>query len=165
MNGQYEMLYDALYLALANLSSSEPWQLDELTWATMVGTAIDESVPELQNFKISWRPNAKRVIIVFSDEHGQSFMIPKSLIGGSWNSNYDGVTQTILLDMLSSSLDTVAYTFTNYNSENTISPWGPSGWEPIALQNGGKCYNLSHNATKMYSSLMEIIDKEVCGNE
>ena len=165
MNGQYEMLYDALYLALANLSSSEPWQLDELTWATMVGAAIDESVPELQNFKISWRPNAKRVIIVFSDEHGQSFMIPKSLIGGSWNSNYDGVTQTILLDMLSSSLDTVVYTFTNYSSENTVSPWGLSGWEPIALQNGGKCYDLSHNATKMYSSLMEIIDKEVCGNE
>jgi len=165
MNGQYEMLYDALYISLMDLSSSKPWQLDELTWATMVGTAIDESVPELQNFKINWRPNAKRVIIVFSDEHGQSFMIPKSILGGSWNSNYDGITQNILLDMIANALDTVVYTFSNISSKNSMMPFGGTGWEPLALVNGGKWYELSHNATKMYSSLMEIIDKEVCGNE
>ena len=165
MNGQHEMLYDALYLALMDLTPAEPWALDELTWALGVGNAIQESVPELEKFKVNWRPNAKRVVIVFSDEHGQSFMVPKNVLGGSWNSNYDGVTQDILLSMLATAIDTVAYTFSNLTSKNSSMPFGKTGWEPLALINGGKWYELSHNATKMYTSLMEIIDKEVCGNE
>ena len=164
MNGQHEMLYDALYLALSNLTGTEPWALEDLTWAK-VGNAIEESIPPLEDFKVNWRKDAKRVIITFSDEHGQSFMVPKSVLGGSWNSNYDGVTQDILLSMLATSLDTVAYTFSNPTSKNSSMPFGNTGWEPIALINGGKWYELSHNATKMYTSLMEIIDKEVCGNE
>jgi hypothetical protein len=35
MNGQHEMLYDALYLSLMDLTGAEPWALDELTWTTM----------------------------------------------------------------------------------------------------------------------------------
>ena len=165
MNGQHEMLYDALYLALMDLTGTEPWALKDLTWTTGVGNAIQESIPELQNFKVNWRPNAKRVIITFSDEHGQSFMVPKSVLGGSWNSNYDGVTQDILLNMLMGALDTVVYTFSNPTSKNSSMPFGNTGWEPLALVNGGKWYELSHSSTKMYSDLMEIIDKEVCGNE
>jgi hypothetical protein len=165
MNGQYEMLYDALYLALMDLSGAEPWALDEMTWTTMVGSGINESEPPLEQFKINWRPDAKRVPIVFSDEHGQSFMVPKSVLGGSWNSNYDGVTQNILLSMLAAAMDTVAYTFSNKDSKNSSMPFGNTGWEPLALVNGGKWYELSHNATKMFTSLMEIIDKEVCGNK
>ena len=164
MNGQFEMLYDAVYLALMDLSVTEPWQLSDLTWATMVGTSIGESMPELQNFKINWRPNAKRVIIVFSDEHGQSFMIPKNLIGGNWNSNYDGVTQSILLQMIATALDTSIYTFTNYNSKNSSMPFGNTGWEPLSTASGGKWFELKHNPTDMYVGLMEIIDTEVCGN-
>ena len=163
MNGQFEMLYDAVYLSLMDLSASEPWQLDELTWTTMVGSSIGESIPELQNFKISWRPGAKRVIIVFSDEHGQSYMIPKSILGGSWNSNYDGVTQSILLSMIASSPDTVIYPFSNYSSKNTSMPFGETGWEPLAITSGGKWYELKHNPVDMYTNLMEIIDTEVCG--
>ena len=163
MNGQYEMLYDALYLSLMDLTSTEPWSLNELTWTTMVGNVIDESIPELQNFNISWRPNAKRVIIVFSDEHGQSFMIPKSLLGGSWDSNYDGVTQDILLTMILGAIDTSIYTFSNIFSKDSSMPYGNTGWEPLATLSGGKWFELSHQASEMYSSLMEIIDKEVCG--
>lgn len=164
MNGQFEMLYDAVYLSLMDLSATEPWQLDELTWATMVGQSIAESIPELENFKVNWRPNAKRVIIVFSDEHGQSYMIPKNILGASWNSNYDGVTQSILLKMIASSSDTSIYTFTNYTSKNSTMPFGKTGWEPLADQSGGKWYELKHNPTDMYVNLMEIIDTEVCGN-
>ena len=163
MNGQHEMLYDALYLALKDLSSSEPWDLNELTWAKMVGNAIQESIPELEKFKISWRPNAKRVIIVFSDEPGQSFMIPKSLLGGSWNTNYDGVTQSILLNMISSCSQTSIYTFSNISSKNSSMPFGATGWEPLATASGGKWYELKHSPAEMYTGLMEIIDKEVCG--
>jgi hypothetical protein len=165
MDGQYEMLYDALYLALMDLTGAEPWALDEMTWTTMVGSSIKESEPPLEQFKVNWRPDAKRVIIVFSDEHGQSFMVPKSVLGGSWNSNYDGVTQNILLNMLAAAIDTVVYTFSNDSSKNSSMPFGKTGWEPLATINGGKWYELSHNATKMFTSLMEIIDKEVCGNK
>jgi len=164
MNGQFEMLYDAVYLSLMDLAATVPWQLDELTWTTMVGQSIAESVPELENFKINWRPNAKRVIIVFSDEHGQSYMIPKAILGGSWNSNYDGKTQSILLKMIASSLDTSIYTFTNFTSKNSTMPFGKTGWEPLAVGSGGKWYELKHNPTDMYVNLMEIIDTEVCGN-
>ena len=164
MKGQFEMLYDGIYLSLMDISSGEPWQLNELTWTTMVGNSINESIPDLQNFKINWRPNAKRVIIVFSDEHGQSYMIPKSILGGSWNSNYDGVTQSILLNMIAASPNTSIYTFTNIPSKNSTMPFGKTGWEPLALASGGKWYELKHNPTDMYVNLMEIIDKEVCGN-
>ena len=163
MNGQHEMLYDALYLALMGISSGEPWALDEMTWTTMIGNAVNESIPALPDFKISWRPNAKRVIIVFSDEPGQSFMIPKSLLGGSWNSNYDGVTQSILLTMIGSSIDTSVYTFSDQFSKDSSMPFGPNGWEPLATASGGKWFMLTHSAAQMYSNLMEIIDKEVCG--
>jgi len=163
MNGQFEMLYDALYLALHNLSSTSPWSLEELTWTTMVGKSIAESIPKLQDFKVNWRPNAKKVIIVFSDEHGQSYMIPKNLLGGSWNANYDGITQDVLFTTLAGSINTVIYTFSNYTSKNTALPFGNAGWEPIAILSGGKWFELSHNATEMYANLMEIIDKEVCG--
>ena len=164
MNGQFEMLYDAVYLSLLDLSSSEPWGLEDMTWTTMVGNSIKESIPDLQNFKINWRPNAKRVIIVFSDEFGQSYMIPKSLLGGNWNSNYDGITQSVLLQMLASTSDTVIYTFTNQNSKNVSLPFGKAGWEPLSIQSGGKWFELKHSPAEMYNNLMEIIDTEVCGD-
>lgn len=164
MNGQFEMLYDAVYLALLDLSISEPWKLEELTWTTMAGSAIGESAPPLEDFKISWRPNANRVIIVFSDEPGQSFMIPKDILGQSWNSNKDGVTQKILLNMIQTAPDTSIYTFSTELTKNSITfGVGGTGWEPLATESGGKWFELTFNPTSMYNSLMEIIDKEVCG--
>ena len=164
MNGQFEMLYDALYLSLLDLSSSEPWNLDELTWTTMVGNAIKESKPPLKDFKLSWRPNAKRVIIVFSDEHGQTFMIPKSVAqGGTWNANEDGITQDILLNMIKTAPDTAIYTFSTELSKDSKMPYGGTGWEPLATASGGKWFKLQHSPAEMYSNLMEIIDTEVCG--
>ena len=67
--------------------------------------------------------------------------------------------------MLAGALDTVVYTFSNTISKNSTMPFGNTGWEPLATINGGKWYELSHSSTEMYSNLMEIIDKEVCGNE
>ena len=163
MKGQFEMLYDAVYLSLLDLSSTEPWKLDELTWATMVSNAVKESKPQLKDFKLSWRPNAKRVIIVFSDEHGQSYMIPKAIADGSWNTNKDGVTQLILLKMIQSAPDTAIYTFSTELSKNSSMPYGDTGWEPLSDASGGKWFKLQHSPVEMYSNLMEIIDEEVCG--
>jgi hypothetical protein len=164
MNGQYEMLYDALYLSLYDLSTSEPWKLDELTWTTMVGNVIKESEPPLQDFKISWRPNSKRVIIVFSDEPGQSFMIPKQITGQSWDPSVDGVTQKILLNMIQTAPDTSIYTFSTELTKNSIAfGVGGTGWEPLAIESGGKWFKLQNSPTQMYVNLMEIINAEVCG--
>ena len=90
-------------------------------------------------------------------------MIPKSLLGGNWNANYDGVTQSILLTMIGSAIDTSIYTFSNPSSKNSSMPFGATGWEPLSTASGGKWFELSHSPTAMYSNLMEILDKEVCG--
>ena len=74
MGGQYEMLYDAVYLSIANISGALKYGYEDLIWPTFVGNAIEESQPPIVDFKINWRPNAKRVIIVFSDEIGQSYL-------------------------------------------------------------------------------------------
>ena len=42
-----------------------------------IGTDVIESEPPLQNFDVSWRPGTERIIIVFSDEYPQSFLVPK----------------------------------------------------------------------------------------
>ena len=85
------------------------------------------------------------------------------IMDGVWLILYMSIN--ILIDMIASAIDTVVYAFSNVNSKNSSMPFGGTGWEPLALVNGGKWYELSQNATKMYLSLMEIIDKEVCGNE
>ena len=162
MNGQFEMIYDALYISLLGISSSAPWQLDELTWVKMVGNSIKESIPPLEDFTINWRPNAKRVIIIFSDEHGQSYMVPKSVLGGSWDANVDGVTQKILLNMIATAPNTSIYTFSNLTSANASMPYGDTGWEPLSLASGGKWFKLTYDTVTMYGNLMEIIEKEVC---
>ena len=162
MKGQFEMLYDALYISLLGISSSGPWQLDELTWVSMIGNSIKDSNPTLEDFTINWRPNAKRVIIIFSDEHGQSYMVPKSVLGGSWDANVDGVTQKILLEMIATAPNTSIYTFSNPTSANASMPYGDTGWEPLSLASGGKWFKLTYDTVTMYGNLMEIIEKEVC---
>jgi len=99
---------------------------------------------------------------VFSDEHGQSYWIPKSLVGGSWNADKDGTTQEILLKMISTAADTSIYTFSSPGSKNSVMPYGGTGWEPLATASGGKWYKLKHSPAEMYTNLMEIIEEEVC---
>tara|TARA_R110002020_G_scaffold48694_6_gene138760 strand:- start:1261 stop:3198 length:1938 start_codon:yes stop_codon:yes gene_type:complete len=163
MNGQYEMIYDAIYLSILNITSTAPWQANELAWAPS-GVSISESEPTLENFEVDWRPNIKRVIIVFSDEYGQSYLIPKSLIGGSWNTNVDGITQDTLLQALNGAPNTVVYTFSTVMAkEGQLAGGFNVGWAPVADATGGEWFKLSFSPTEMYSNLMKIIDKEVCG--
>ena len=53
MIGQYEMLYDALYLSLKNLSLYLPYKNDQLFWPVWIGDVIEESDPMLDDFSIS----------------------------------------------------------------------------------------------------------------
>ena len=158
MSGQHEMLYDAIYLSIWNIATVLPYGMGDVMWATMVGQAVDESIPPLEDFIVNWRPNAKRVIIVFSDEKGQSYMLPDP-IPGSWNSN-DTITQEILETAVASTPDLKVYTF---STPGIAEAWNnEGGWEPIAKASGGKWYPLSTSIAEMYNYLMEILDENAC---
>ena len=159
MSGQYEMLYDAIYISIWNIATILPYGMNDIMWATNVGTAIDESIPPLEDFIVKWRPNAKRVIIVFSDEPGQSYMLPDPIPPGGWNSN-NTITQDVLSTTVASTPDLKVYTF---STQSTKEMWNnKGGWEPIAKASGGKWYPLSTSITEMYNYLMEIIDENAC---
>ena len=162
MSGQYEMLYDAIYISIWNIATILPYGMGDVMWATGVGTSIDESNPPIEDFIVNWRPKAKRVIIVFSDEKGQSYMLPNPVPPGGWNTN-DTITQDLLSSVVASTPDLKVYTF---SPEKVKEAWNnEGGWEPIAKASGGKWYPLSTSITEMYNYLMEIIDENACSTE
>ena len=130
-----EMLLDGIYLSLHNISALAPIDMSSNQWST----AVDESIPPKDIFTISWRENADRVVIVFSDEAPQSYMIPK-------------ITVEQAKDVCSAAPKTKVYTFsTNVSWE----------WDEIAAACAGAFFNLTNNATEMYNSLMQILS-EIC---
>ena len=134
MLGGNEMLLDALYIAYSNISASANINVKDLEW-----DQVGESIPPKDQFKVTWRPGADRVVIVFSDEFAQSFLTPKISV--------NDVTSACM-GAPSSKL----YAF------STNSFWG---WGDIASACGGKYFPLTNDPTEMYNYLMEILD-EVC---
>ena len=144
MTTTMEMLIDAVYLAIYNISSTLPIPLEDLAWKGIVspsgyGSAVKESVPPLGDFKINWRPDVDRVIIVFSDERPQSYLHPPISV----NQLEAALVATPRLKL---------YTFSAYSF------WS---WDELAIATGGKDFQLTNNPTEMYNSLMEILD-EIC---
>ena len=134
MNTAYEMLLDAIYLSLHNITSLLPAPISSLQWTGLAGTYpndVVESVPPLQSFKINWRPAADRIIIVFSD--GDQLI--------NFQADLSGTPQLKL------------YTFSRTSNK--------SNWEVLADAGNGKWFKLTNNPTEMYASLMEILD-EIC---
>ena len=143
MQTAYEMIRDAVYLAVHNITSLLPDSISNFQWSGVAGTYpadVIESVPPLQSFKVSWRPGAERIIIVFTDEHPQSYLEPK-LTTEKVKTALSGVPQLKL------------YTFSRNNNKIP--------WEELAQAGGGEWYKLTNNPTEMYASLMEILD-EIC---
>jgi len=145
MSTSMEMILDAIYLSVHNITSSLNHLISNLEWAGVSGASgpgskVIESSPPLQNFNISWRPGADRIIIVFTDEGPQSYLIPELTIEDI-KTAVSGTPQLKL------------YTFskTSWSSE----------WKDIANSGNGSWYKLTNNPTEMYASLMEIID-EIC---
>ncbi len=128
-----EMLKDALLLAVRSITGNLGYDFNTAVWANRNG-----SVPELQSFKITWRPNADRVIIVFSDEHDQTFLVPR-------------VTDEVLLEALTGTPSLKTYVFAD---------WAPA-WRRYADDTGGRVFDLSSNQQQMYDDLMSILD-EIC---
>ena len=80
-----------------------PYQISDLSW----GWGTSESVPPKEQWNISWRDDAKHVIILFSDEEGQSYMNPT-------------ITEPILTNMVNAADELAVYVFTSSNVIN----WG-----------------------------------------
>ena len=96
------------------------------------------SVPELSQFRLSWRSTADKVIILFTDEYDQSYLVPR-------------VTDTVLADALSATPGLKVYIFTD----------SPLTWREYANATGGSMMNLSSNQQQMYDDLMSILD-QIC---
>lgn len=149
MTGAREMLYDAIYLSLHNLvpDSVLPISISNLAWDGAKG--VGESDPPKDVFNINWRTEAdvERVIILFTDEAPQSYIIPS-------------IKQQILLDLISKTFNTRIYIFSKpWHKDNGFVS---EGWGPLSDASGGKWYELDDDMLVVYNSLMEIIDENAC---
>ena len=135
MNTGQEMLLDALYLSINNISGDANIDIPAARW-----TRNTASQPEKENFSITWRPEASRIVIVFTDEPEQSFLNP-------------AITHAQAEAAARAGINLKVYTFTTPSWNNS--------WVDIALASGGTNFNLSSDALSMYNDLMSIID-EAC---
>jgi hypothetical protein len=135
-----EMLYDALLLSIRNLvAAGDLPMLPPLNWG---GQGVGSS-PSINNWAINWREDTHHVIIVFSDEHGQSYLNPQT-------------TQPLLQQWAGASDDLSIYTFSKPSQQN-----GVSGWGPVSV--GGSWFPLTASPLVMFDNLMEIIEETACG--
>jgi hypothetical protein len=135
-----EMLYDALLLSIRNLVT--PGDLPALPAMNWSGLGVGSS-PSIDNWIINWREDVHHVIIVFSDEHGQSYLDPTT-------------TPPLIQEWAAAADDLSIYTF----SKN-INQLGPNGWEAISV--GGSWFELTSNPQVMFGSLMDILEETACG--
>ena len=145
MSTSMEMLLDAIYLSVQNITSSLTKEISDLQWVGSISTnsSVIESEPPLQNFNVDWRPGADRIIIVFSDEAPQSYLLPE-LDSDDVKIALAGTPQLKL------------FTFSRISHQVV--------WEDLANAGSGEWYQLTNNPTKMYASLIEILD-DICKGE
>ena len=143
-----EMLLDAVYLSIRNISPAANVDL-----ATTVWWRNTASIPLKENFTINWRPNSERIVIVFSDEEEQSYLRdvndPESAVRP--------ITEEVVEDAARAAMRLKVYTFSSgggFGNRNF-------DWEDLALAGGGIRFQLTSNAVSMYNDLMSIID-EAC---
>jgi len=153
LDGGYEQNYDAIYLSIHNLVSQAalPYLVTDLKWIELGwGGAIGESIPPKEQWNISWRNDAKHVIILFSDEEGQSYLVPK-------------ITESILVQMISVAIDLSIYVFSEKYILDGI--WGDSYIPLIQAGAGGKAYELKTKAIEIYNNLLEILEETACSQQ
>ena len=129
-----EMLKDALLLAVRSITGNLGYDFGTARWANNIG-----SVPDLANFNVSWRPGADKVIVLFSDEEDQSYLVPR-------------VMDDVVLDALDGTPNLKVYVFADFDL-----PWRPY----VRQSGGGQIFDLTSNQQQMYDDLMSILD-EIC---
>jgi hypothetical protein len=139
MMGAREMLLDAIYLSVKNISSSLPRPVASLDW---VDWGIIESIPDHDHFNIHWRSGTDKIIIVFTDESPQSYLRDENGF----------LTVEDVSIAVQNTPQLKLYVF------NTSETWE---WDELAASGNGKYFSLSNNPTEMYNSLMEILD-DIC---
>lgn len=161
--GGNEMTYDAVYLAIHNIVAAANlyYSPQDLNWNISGALApgwgyVNESEPPLDQFEINWRNDAHRVIILFTDEIGQSYLHPDG------QPNVVAITQDVLVTAIKGVIDLKIYVFSMFWLKNKIN-WG---WAPLTLNDtAGKFFTLTNSAIEMYANLLEILDETACANE
>ena len=143
-----EMLLDAVYLAVRNISAVANVDLAATTWWRNTS-----SIPEKENFQINWRPNSERIVIVFSDENEQSFLRDAADPEGPARP----ITKAVVEDAVRSGIQLKFYAFSSGGGFGNV----PDHWSDIVLAGNGTLFDLTSNALSMYNDLMSIID-EAC---
>ena len=133
-----EMLRDALYMSVSTISTNLPYDLAAASWLDRFHQI--DSIPTLHDFRINWRPDADRIIIVFTDEEDQSFLDPT-------------LDPQPLIDALSASPNTKLYVFTR--------SYYQARWSRYTQPTAGGMFALTTNADQTYNDLMSILD-EIC---
>ena len=128
-----EMIRDAMLLSVASISANVQYNLSSAVWSNNT-----DSVPSLDQFKVNWRPNADRIIIVFTDEVDQTYLVPR-------------VQRDVLIDALAATPNLKTYVFAQ----------GSLSWSPFANATGGQVFGLTSNQQQIYNDLMSILD-EIC---
>lgn len=138
--GSKEMLADALYLSLHDVSASPYYpDKDNLSWK---GNIIQSS-PDIEDFSVSWREESNKVIIIFTDEVIQTFMTPPASVAA-------------ILETTKGVENLKIYVFTT----NDLA--AKTSWQKIATSTGGKWFLLTYELLPMYYSLIEILDENIC---
>jgi len=128
-----EMLKDAIYLSIDNITANRTVDVRASEWTENIN-----SIPEKERFSISWRDNAHRIVIVFSDENPQSFLRPP-------------ITDDKLVEALRGTVDFKLYAFVPIDRDG-------DQWIDIILAGKGGRFELTSNPVSMYNNLMSIID-------
>ena len=148
MDTSSEMLLDAIYLAVRNISAAADVNLEETTWWRNTG-----SIPEKENFIINWRPASQRIVIVFSDEEEQSYLRELENPEGPQRP----ITEEVVESAVRAGINLKVYAFSSSGGFANRS----YDWEDIALAANGTRFRLTSDALSMYNNLMSIID-EAC---
>ena len=164
LNGGYEPLYDAVYLAINDVCdpNSLEYSTSELVWKF---TNISD--PPIPNFIINWREDANKVIVVFTDEPGQSFLSQ----AGTSNTYADAITQEIVVNAINGTEGLKVFVFSPEDTKNSTGAkymngaWATlyTGWEPLTMAGDvGQWYILSNDFNVMFSNLMEVLEDTAC---
>lgn len=143
-----EMLLDAIYLSVRNISGAANVDIANTAWWR--DTA---SVPNKENFLINWRPTSDRIVIVFSDEEEQSYLRESADPEGPGRP----ITEEVVEAAVAAGISLKVYAFSSGGGFGNI----PRHWEEITAAGNGSLFELTSNAANMYNDLMSIID-EAC---
>ncbi len=158
-----EPFYDLIYLSLWNLAptSALPWPVSDLSFLEDFNVQEVYTDPKPHNFKINWRDDAQHVIIVFTDEPGQSYMSVMSDLTDLNSVYHEGITQIHLQQLISNCIDLNVYTFTKLAQKDTTFMGEQAGFEPLTIY-GGQWFELVGNPAQLYENLLQIIDDNAC---